>query len=114
MLEKFAIYLNDISKSIKSIENFVEGMTQEQFENDDKTSSAVIRKFEIIGEASKFIPEVIRNKYSEIPWKEMAGMRDKLIHTYSEVDFKLVWMTIKQRIPEIKPLLKKILDELSD
>lgn len=114
MLEKFAIYLKDISESIESIENFVEGMTQEQFEDDDKTSSAVIRKLEIIGEASKYIPEVIRNKYSEIPWKEMAGMRDKLIHTYSKVDFKLVWMTIKQRIPEIKPLLKIILDELSE
>ena len=90
MLEKFAVYLKDISESIESIEKFVEGMTQEQFENDDKTSSAVIRKFEIIGEASKFIPEVIRNKYSEIPWKEMAGMRDKLIHAYSEIFFLFI------------------------
>ena len=114
MLEKFAVYLKDINESIESIENFIEEMTQEQFEDDDKTSSAVIRKLEIIGEASKYIPEVIRNKYTEIPWKEMAGMRDKLIHAYSKVDFKLVWMTIKHRIPEIKPLLKKILDELSD
>ena len=114
MLRKYAVYLKDISESIESIEDFVKGMTQEQFENDDKTSSAVIRKLEIIGEASKYIPEVIRNKYTEIPWKEMAGMRDKLIHAYSKVDFKLVWMTIKQRIPEIKSLLKKILDELSD
>ena len=114
MLEKFAVYLKDINESIESIENFIEEMTQEQFEDDDKTSSAVIRKLEIIGEASKYIPKVIRNKYTEIPWKEMAGMRDKLIHAYSKVDFKLVWMTIKHRIPEIKPLLKKILDELSD
>ena len=114
MLEKFAVYLKDINESIESIENFIEEMTQEQFEDDDKTSSAVIRKLEIIGEASKYIPEVIRNKYTKIPWKEMAGMRDKLIHAYSKVDFKLVWMTIKHRIPEIKPLLKKILDELSD
>ena len=114
MLRKYAVYLKDIRESIENIEDFVKGMTQEQFEDDDKTSSAVIRKFEIIGEASKYIPEDIRKKYSEIPWKEMAGMRDKLIHAYSEVDFKLVWMTIKQRIPEIKSLLKKILDELSD
>ena len=87
MLEKFAVYLKDINESIESIENFIEEMTQEQFEDDDKTSSAVIRKLEIIGEASKYIPEVIRNKYTEIPWKEMAGMRDKLIHAYSKVDF---------------------------
>ncbi|MBA7701220.1 hypothetical protein ES703_109953 [subsurface metagenome] len=89
-------------------------MNYEQFKKDDKTSSAVIRKLEIVGEATKYIPDDIRRMYSQIPWKEMAGMRDKLIHAYSEVDFKLVWMTVKQRIPELKPIIKQMLDELSD
>ena len=114
MRKKYEPYLKDISNSIISIENFVKGVNYEQFKKDDKTSSAVIRKLEIIGEATKYIPDDIRRMYSQIPWKEMAGMRDKLIHAYSEVDFKLVWMTVKQRIPELKPIIKQMLDVLSD
>ena len=108
MSKNFTIYLNDIREVINSIEIFVEGMTFEEFKNDDKTSSAVIRKFEIIGEATKNLPEDMKNQHSQIPWKEIAGMRDKLIHAYSEVDLKLVWMTIKQRLPELKSVIKKI------
>ena len=80
MSEKFLIYLKDINKAIDSINNFIEGMNFEQFKSDDKTSSAVIRKFEIIGEATKNLPNSIKDKYSQIPWKDIAGMRDKLIH----------------------------------
>lgn len=72
---------------------------------DDKTSSAVIRKLEIIGEAVKNIPDEIKKKNTEIPWKEMAGMRDKLIHVYFGVDYNLVWQTIKNRLPNIKKQL---------
>ncbi len=108
MSKNFTVYLNDIREAINSIEIFVEGMTFEEFQNDDKTSSAVIRKFEIIGEATKNIPETIRNQHPQIPWKDIAGMRNKLIHAYSEVDLKLVWMTIKQRLPELKSVIEKI------
>ena len=66
-----------------------------EFCADDKTSSAVIRKLEIIGEATKNIPDNIQKQYPNIPWREMAGMRDKLIHFYFGVDYKLVWTTIK-------------------
>lgn len=83
MFKNFTIYLNEIREAINSIERFVEGMTFEDFKSDDKTSSAVIRKLEIIGEATKKIPENIRKKHSQIPWKEISGMRDKLIHAYS-------------------------------
>ncbi|HUW90429.1 MAG TPA: DUF86 domain-containing protein [Candidatus Nanopelagicaceae bacterium] len=111
MFKNFTIYLNEIREAINSIERFVEGMTFEDFKSDDKTSSAVIRKLEIIGEATKKIPENIRKKHSQIPWKEISGMRDKLIHAYSKVDLKLVWMTIKQRIPELKSFIQKIMTE---
>ena len=86
MSDKILLYLKDIKTAITSIDEFIEGLDFNQFKVDDKTSSAVIRKFEIIGEATKNIPEVIRKKYPEIPWKDIAGMRDKLIHAYSEVD----------------------------
>ncbi len=80
---------------------------------DDKTSSAVIRKFEIIGEAAKQVPENVKQEYPSVPWREMAGMRDKLIHFYFGVNYELLWQTIRNRIPEIKPVIRQILQDLT-
>jgi uncharacterized protein with HEPN domain len=102
------LYLTDILEAMEAIEIFVEGMKFEDFEADDKTSSAVIRKFEIIGEAAKNVPERIRRKYSTVPWREMAGMRDKLIHFYFGIKYDLVWSTIKDVIPQVKPSICKL------
>jgi len=108
------LYLSDILESLNLIEQFVEGMKLEDFKKDIKTSDAVIKRFENIGEATKQIPEEIKARYPEIPWKEMAGMRDKLVHFYFGVKHELVWTAIKSRIPAIKPLIKKMLDELQN
>ncbi len=105
------IYLKDIIESINKIIEFVESMTFEEFQEDDKTSSAVIRKFEILGEATKNITDDTRTKYPKIPWKEMAGMRDRLIHSYFGIDYKLVWTTIKNSIPNLKTMIEEILEE---
>jgi uncharacterized protein with HEPN domain len=110
-MRNYKIYLQDIFDAIKSIEDFIKNMDFEEFKFDDKTSSAVVRKLEIIGEATKNIPENIRKQHPQIPWKEMAGMRDRLIHFYFGIDYKLVWKTIKERIPEIKPLIRKLIKE---
>jgi uncharacterized protein with HEPN domain len=106
------LYLKDILTAMDAIEQFVEGVDFETFKNDDMMSSAVIRKFEIVGEATKNIPEEIRQKYPAIPWKDMSGMRDRLIHFYFGIKYELVWETIKKEIPKVKPLVKKILDDL--
>ena len=106
------LYLKDILDALESIEKFVHDMGFEEFKRDDKTVSAVIRKFEIVGEATKQIPEEIKKESPQTPWKEMAGMRDRLIHFYSGVDYKLVWETIEKRIPKVKPLITKALNEL--
>ncbi len=111
-MRDYRLYLKDILDAMESIEKFVEDMSFEKFKEDDKTTSAVVRKFEIIGEASKNVQEGIKQKYTQIPWKEMAGMRDKLIHIYFGVNYRLVWTAIKERIPQLKPLIKKILDEI--
>ena len=103
--------MNDILEAMNAIERFVEGMEFEDFKMDDKTSSAVLRKFEIIGEATKNVPDTIKQKYSIIPWREMAGMRDKLIHFYFGIKYDLVWRTIKDVIPQVKPDIRKILGD---
>jgi len=106
------LYVRDILEAIKAIEKFVEGMDFESFKEDDKTSSAVIRKFEIIGEATKNIPQSIKEKYPHIPWKEMAGFRDRLIHFYFGIKYDIVWDTIKLRLPELRNNIEKVLKDL--
>jgi len=107
-MREYKLYLADILAAMESIERFIEGMSFEEFQADDKTTSAVIRKFEIIGEASRNIPEEVKQKHPEVPWKEMAGMRDRLIHAYFGVDYNLVWTTIKTRISAAKQAIRKI------
>jgi uncharacterized protein with HEPN domain len=105
------LYLEDILSAIESIEKFVAGMDLETLQADDKTASAVIRKFEIIGEAVRHVPEDIREAYTEVAWKEMAGMRDRLIHFYMGINYRLVWQTIKNDLPVVKTQVRKILKE---
>lgn len=112
MKRDFRLFVKDIISAMDAIEKFVSGMTIDEIEKDDKTSSAVIRKFEIIGEAAKHIPDALRSRHPEIPWKRMSGMRDRLVHAYFGIDYKLVWDAIKIEIPNLKPKLLKILAEL--
>ena len=112
-MRNHSLYLSDILGAFEAIESFVESQSFEDFKKDDKTSSAVIRKFEIIGEAAKQVPENVKQKYPSIPWKEMAGMRDKLIHFYFGVNYELLWQTINNRVPEIKPVICQILQDLT-
>jgi uncharacterized protein with HEPN domain len=90
-MRKAVLYLKDILAALDSIQTFTAGFDVAAFQEDDKTLSAVIRKFEIIGEAAKGLPEVIREQYPEVPWKEMAGMRDKVVHDYFGINYDIVW-----------------------
>lgn len=112
MRRDYSLYIKDILDCIDRIEEFIGDMNFDQFLEDDKTSSAVVRKLEIIGEATKNIPKSITQKYEEIPWKEMARMRDKIIHFYFGVDYEIVWSVIRERLPEIKPTILQILEDM--
>ena len=106
------LFLRDILEAAQYILEFVKGLDYDGFINDEKTLSAVIRKFEIIGEAAKNTPNDIKIKYQNIPWKDIAGMRDHLTHGYFGVDYIIVWDTIQSDIPQIISEISKILDEL--
>ncbi len=107
-------YIQDIIEAINAAMEFVNDMAYDEFTKDTKTIFAVIRAIEIMGEAVKNIPEEVRKKYPEIPWRGMAGMRDKVIHKYFGVRLKRVWETIKKDIPYLKPLFEKILRDLEE
>jgi uncharacterized protein with HEPN domain len=112
MKRDYRVYLRDILQAFRNARQFLEGLSYKEFIDDRKTISAVVRELEIAGEAAKQIPVPVRKKYPQIPWSDMAGMRDKLIHFYFGVDMEIVWETVKVRIPEIEPLIEDVLSSL--
>lgn len=111
MNDEFLDYIEDVPDAMDKAEILIQGFTYEQFEADFRTNFAVIRALEIIGEATRRLPMDLRSQYPDIPWKEMAGMRDRIIHGYDVVNLRLVWDTVTQRIPAVKPLIQQILAE---
>ncbi|MGB9299937.1 MAG: DUF86 domain-containing protein [Anaerolineae bacterium] len=108
------IYVRDILENMQDAEEFIQGMSYEQFVADKKTANAVLRSIEVIGEATKNVPDNVRAQYPQVPWKEMAGMRDKVIHSYFDVDKEIVWLVVKERIPALRPFVEQILRDLED
>ncbi|MBF0465735.1 MAG: DUF86 domain-containing protein [Nitrospirae bacterium] len=112
MNRDISLFAKDILESIEKAEEFVRSMSYESFVEDDRTIYAVIKCIEIIGEAAKHIPKPIRNKFRTIPWKDMSGMRDKVVHLYFGVKLDMVWLAVKEELPEIKNDIKHLLEFL--
>lgn len=108
----FVDSINDIYNSIQYIKDFTADFNFDQFEKDFKTQYAVIRCFEIIGEAVKRLPDIFREEYPDIPWSVMAGMRDRLIHGYDTVDVGIIWRTIKTDIIPLSDQISKIRESI--
>lgn len=104
-------YIQHMIDAISQIEEYTKEMDYEDFEEDEVRRDAVIRQMEILGEAAKRVSEEFRSKYTEVPWQDAAGMRDKLIHGYFGVDTRIVWNTIQDDIPQLKRKLRKIRKE---
>lgn len=107
-------YLFDILAAIEDAQEFVEGMSFEELEEDRRTQYALQRAFEIIGEATKQIEDSVREQYPNVPWRKMAGMRDMIVHEYFAVNLEVVWETVYEDLPRVYPKLQEICEELPD
>ncbi len=105
------LFIEDILEAMEKIERSTKGSTYEQFVKNEILVDAVIRNLEVIGEASNNIPEEVREKYSQIPWKRMVGLRNIVIHEYFGVDLSILWEIVTRNLPETKSLIEKILKD---
>ena len=107
-------YLKDIEEAIRLAIEFTQGMDFDLFCQDTKTIFAVTRAIQIVGEAVKKIPDNIRQQHPQIPWKDVAKMRDKVTHQYFAVKLDVVWDTVQQDFPLLQTLIVDILENFSD
>jgi uncharacterized protein with HEPN domain len=106
------LYLSDIIENMVDAEQFVGDRTFEAFRSDKMAVNAVLRSLEVVGEATKNVPEEIRGRRPEVPWRNMARMRDRVIHGYFGVDYMRVWEAVKNVIPTVRPQIESLLVEL--
>lgn len=106
------VYLQHILDEIEYIDEVLESLTYEQFMNDKTLVRAITRSLEIIGEASKNVSDTIKAEYPDVPWKGMAGLRDRIIHGYFDINYDIVWDVIKDKIPKLDPKIRKINEEV--
>ena len=109
-MKKDEAYLKDMRDAISDVEMFIANINESDFHRNKEKKYAVVRTLEIISEAAKNLSGELRSRHKEIPWKEIVGMRDKLIHAYFGIKWELVWETVQNKIPELKNQLLMILE----
>lgn len=106
----YKMYLDDLLLAMTRISEYINDHTFESFKKDYKTVDAVIRNFEVIGEASKNIPGEIKSKYPEVPWAEMYLLRNKVSHEYFGIDYDIIWDVAYNHLPENKAQIEQIIE----
>ena len=106
------LLLQDINESIKKIKSYTIGMSFEMFQNDDKTIDAVIRNFEIIGEAANRIPDEIKEKFNNVNWHRIRGFRNRIVHDYMGVDLEIIWEIIEKNLDELQVQIEEIINQI--
>ena len=105
------LLLEDILESVDKISEYTKGISFDEFLNDSKTSDAVIRNFEIIGEASNRLPEEVRDEYPSVDWHRIRGFRNRIVHDYMGIDFQVVWHIKENFLPDLKNKIQSILEK---
>jgi len=113
MKKDFRVYLDDIIESCKKINRYIKDVDYATFESNEELQDAVLRRLEIIGEATNRLPEEFKEQYSEIAWRKATGMRNILIHMYDDVDFEIVWKTITEILPPFRKQIEELLQKIS-
>lgn len=106
---QFADFLEDIRSAAQKAREFASGLSYDAFAADEKTVFAVVRALEIVGEAAKRIPQEVRDANPVVPWRAMAGIRDKLIHDYTSVNLEIVWKTVEEDLPGLISQIERII-----
>ena len=109
-----ALLIDDMLECIGKINSYLEGVTYGQFLDDDKTIDAVIRNFEIIGEAANRLPETFKNRFSEVDWQRIRGFRNRIVHDYMGIDFQIVWTIIEKYLPNLSEQLLAAKESVGD
>jgi uncharacterized protein with HEPN domain len=101
--------LIDILTAMRRILRYTEGISRSDLETNDEKLSAILYQITILGEATKRLSQNFRQQHPEIPWREMAGMRDVIVHEYDQLDFEIIWDVIHRKLPELLPLLDRLI-----
>ncbi len=102
------LYIDDVKEAVAKIEEYSKGLSFDKFKKNDLVIDAIVRNLGVLGEAAKNVPTDFKEKYKDIPWRKIAGMRNIVVHEYFSVDSEILWKTIQQDIPELKKMINKI------
>jgi len=109
-----SLFLHHILDAIARIEQYVQGLDREDFDENLLVQDGVIRQITVIGEAVKLLSNDLRDEYAHVPWQDIAGMRDKLIHRYFGIDLETIWLTVQDDLPVLKSEVTKMLEGLEE
>jgi len=102
------LLIADMLAAVRKIERFTSGMDQDQFRHDEKTVDAVVRNLEVLGEAARRVPEDFASRYSEVPWRQIAGLRNRIVHDYFGLDLEIIWQVIRHDLRQLQAKLESL------